>query len=134
MVFKLIVPLLVAALTITCVSALSKESHRYGRSVSEPGRLVRQAKNPFGVSGHSDKYGYGAGVDYKGDRYYGSANAEHRYGQGTDVGAEAGGKVWESKDGKMDVQAKGRYDQHFGGPYGKSQPNYGGAVRFGFGG
>lgn len=62
------------------------------------------------------------------------SNVDHRYGQGNYVSAKAGGRVWESDNGKASVDVRANYGQHFGGPYGKTPARYGAGVRFGFGG
>lgn len=47
---------------------------------------------------------------------------------GTDVSAQVGTRLWQSQNGRTDLNGQGSYNQHFGGPYGNSRPNFGGGL------
>lgn len=49
---------------------------------------------------------------------------------GTNVNAEAQAKLWESNNKRSSVDANANYNQRFGGPGGRSRPNYGAGVQF----
>ena len=49
---------------------------------------------------------------------------------GTDVDAEAKARLWQSQNGRTQVNGNANFDQHFGGPAGRQRPNIRGGVRF----
>lgn len=50
--------------------------------------------------------------------------------QGTDLSASVGGQIWQSQNGRSEVNGNANYNRHFGGPSGSSRPNYGAGVQF----
>lgn len=59
-----------------------------------------------------------------------SVDVEHRRRQGTDVNAQVGGEIWKSRNGQSELNGNANYNQHFGGPGGRSKPNYGAGLQF----
>lgn len=51
---------------------------------------------------------------------------------GTNVYAAAQTQVFQSDNKAHEVHVQGSYGQHFGGPWGKSKPSYGGGVGYKF--
>lgn len=49
---------------------------------------------------------------------------------GTDVGARLNNNVWQSRDGRSQLNAEANYNRHFGGPGGTGRPNYGVGLNF----
>lgn len=47
---------------------------------------------------------------------------------GTDINAQVGARLWQSQNGRTDLNGQGSYSQHLGGPYGNSRPNFGGGL------
>lgn len=66
----------------------------------------------------------GGGLDYKGPRAGASVNVDHVHRFGTNVGAQGNMNVWRSNNGRSTLDANAGYNQHFGGPFGNSRPNY----------
>ena len=63
-------------------------------------------------------------------RFSSSVDINHNHGSGTNVNAEAQARLWQSQNGRTDVTGNANYNQHFGGPGGRSKPNYGAGVMF----
>lgn len=49
---------------------------------------------------------------------------------GTDVNAQVQSNLWQSRNGRSNVDANANFQQHFGGPAGRQRPNYGAGVQF----
>lgn len=133
---KLILIALIAIIAIIqiCDSRLIYKFPRRSNSPIYRNRIIKR-ETPFGVNLHGERGGggptqYGGGIDYQGDRFKGAVDVNHIRGLGTDVTASAGANLWKSRDGNTRLDATGQYGQHFGGPFGKSKPNYGGFLNF----
>lgn len=50
--------------------------------------------------------------------------------QGTDVNARVNARIWESKNGRSELNGEANYNRHFGGSAGSSRPNYGAGLNF----
>lgn len=49
---------------------------------------------------------------------------------GTDVNARVNANIWESRNGRSQLNGEANYNRHFGGPGGSSRPNYGAGLNF----
>lgn len=49
---------------------------------------------------------------------------------GTDVNAQVQSNLWQSRNGRSNLDANANFQQHFGGPAGRQRPNYGAGVQF----
>lgn len=49
---------------------------------------------------------------------------------GTDVDARVNAHIWQSKNGRSELNGEANYNKHFGGPSGNSRSNYGGGINF----
>lgn len=72
----------------------------------------------------------GGGLDYQGPRGGASVNANHAHRFGTDVGASGNANLWKSNNGNSRLDGTANYNQHFGGPTGRSRPNFGAGLNF----
>lgn len=63
-------------------------------------------------------------------RFQGNLNVDHSRQSGTNVYAEGQARLWRSENARNDIHANGHYGQHFGGPGGRSPPNYGAGLMF----
>ncbi|KAG4077534.1 hypothetical protein HA402_002961 [Bradysia odoriphaga] len=72
----------------------------------------------------------GAGLNYQGPRGGASVDANHARHFGTNLNAEGNVNLWRSPNGRSQLDGAANYNQHFGGPGGRSRPNYGGGLNF----
>lgn len=72
----------------------------------------------------------GGGLNYQGARGGGSIDANHARHFGTDVNAQGNVNLWKSHNGRSQLDGTANYNQHFGGPFGRSRPSYGGGLNF----
>lgn len=49
---------------------------------------------------------------------------------GTDVNAQVQRNLWQSQNGRSNLDGNANFQQHFGGPAGRQRPNYGAGVQF----
>ncbi|CAD7080676.1 unnamed protein product [Hermetia illucens] len=49
---------------------------------------------------------------------------------GFDLSVQGRAKIWESDNGRNTLYGTGQYGQHLGGPYGNSEPSFGGGLMF----
>lgn len=49
---------------------------------------------------------------------------------GTNIFVQGQHRVWQSPNRMNDIHLQGNYGQHFGGPYGRSPPSFGGGITF----
>lgn len=49
---------------------------------------------------------------------------------GTDINAQVQSNLWQSRNGRSNLDANANFQQHFGGPAGRQRPNYGAGVQF----
>lgn len=72
----------------------------------------------------------GGGLDYQGPRGGASLDVNHAHRFGTDVGASGNANLWKSPNGMSRLDGTANYNRHFGGPGGRSSPNYGAGLNF----
>lgn len=63
------------------------------------------------------------------DRGTAEVNVNRNRG-GTDVGAQVNARIWQSRDRKAELNGNANVNKHFGGPSGKTRPNYGVGLNF----
>lgn len=73
---------------------------------------------------------FGGGLNYQGPRGGASLDANHARHMGTDVNAQGNLNLWRSGNGRSNLDGTANYNQHFGGPGGRSRPNYGAGINF----
>lgn len=72
----------------------------------------------------------GGGLNYQGPRGGASFDANHARHMGTDLNAQGNLNLWRSQNGRSNLDGTANYNQHFGGPGGRSRPNYGAGINF----
>lgn len=59
-----------------------------------------------------------------------SVDIQHNHRMGTDVNAQVQSNLWQSRNGRSNLDGNANFQQHFGGPGGRQRPNYGAGVQF----
>lgn len=72
----------------------------------------------------------GGGLNYQGPRGGASIDANHARHLGTDLNAQGNVNLWRNHNGRSQLDGTANYNQHFGGPGGKSRPNFGAGINF----
>lgn len=72
----------------------------------------------------------GGGLNYQGPRAGASVDANHVRHFGTDLNAQGNVNLWRANNGRSQLDGTANYNQHFGGPGGRSRPNYGAGISF----
>lgn len=59
-----------------------------------------------------------------------SVDIQHNHRMGTDLNAQVQSNLWQSRNGRSNLDGNANFQQHFGGPGGRQRPNYGAGVQF----
>lgn len=57
-----------------------------------------------------------------------NAEVNHSRQSGTNVYADGTARLWQSQNQRHEIHGNANYGQHFGGPYGRSPPSFGGGL------